>query len=379
MAVQAQYPQNVLVPDFRTSRPRPMFGGDNRSFLAPAFGNPPYLDEFQQLQSTAAAAAAASASQLRLFTPLGVSNHCQQAAINPTLFSETDNELACNLLGGNRKRQREADDLLANSRHAILNVSDFHQSHGSGTGGLPQSSSVSTGLRLTFEEDRLNSASSPSTSGRGEVTSSLFSVVGDDLGTQLAQHKEEIDLFFKAQGEQLRQQLEEKRVRHYRALIASIEEGVSRRLREKDVEIEKAKRRNLELEERVNQATMEAQIWQTRLKNSEATVSALRSNLQQAQQAVALSRESKEGCGDSEADDAASSHHDDSADAHARAFRENKELKEQRTCRVCRCNEVSILLLPCRHLCLCKDCDGRLASCPVCKSAKNASVQVYMS
>lgn len=177
----------------------------------------------------------------------------------------------------------------------------------------------------------------------------------------------------------MRQQLEEKRVRHYRALIASIEEGVSRRLREKDVEVEKVKRRNMDLEEHVKQVSMEAQIWQTRLKTSESTILALRSTLQQAQQAVALSRESKEGCGDSEADDAASSHHDDSADALARTFRENKELKEQRTCRVCRCNDVSILLLPCRHLCLCKECDGRLATCPVCKSPKNASVQVHMS
>lgn len=127
---------------------------------------------------------------------MGVPNHVQP--INPTLFSETENELACNLLGS-RKRQREADDLLTNSRQHILTVSDFHPSHGSGTAGLPQTSSVSTGLRLTFEEDRLNSASSPSTSGRGEVTSSLYSVVSDDLGTQLGQQKEEIDVFFKAQ------------------------------------------------------------------------------------------------------------------------------------------------------------------------------------
>lgn len=51
------------------SRARQMFGGDNRSFLAPAsFGQSAYVDEFQHLQSTAAAAAAAaSANHLRLF------------------------------------------------------------------------------------------------------------------------------------------------------------------------------------------------------------------------------------------------------------------------------------------------------------------------
>lgn len=176
------------------------------------------------------------------------------------------------------------------------------------------------------------------------------------------------------QGEQLRQTLEEKRLRHSRSLIAAVEEQVSRKLREKDVELDKYKRRNMELEEHVKQLSLEAHLWQTKAKNQETVLHTLRTS-------VHLSREdlSKEGCGDSEVDDAASSHHDDLADAQARAYRENRELKEQRSCRICRSNEVSILLLPCRHLCLCKDCEGRLDTCPVCGSLKNASVQVYMS
>ncbi len=140
-----------------------------------------------------------------------------------------------------------------------------------------------------------------------------------------------------------------------------------RRFREKDLEIENIKRQNEELAEHVKQLRMEAHRWEVKAKSNEAMVAALKSNLQQAHQAVALSREqSKEGCGDSEADD-------------ARTFQENRELREQRMCRVCRCNDVSILLLPCRHLCLCKECETRLDACPLCRSLKNASVQVYMS
>ncbi len=180
------------------------------------------------------------------------------------------------------------------------------------------------------------------------------------------------------QGEQVRQLLEEKRQRHSRALVAAIEEGIVRHFREKDLEIENIKRQNEELAEHVKQLRMEAHRWEVKAKTNEAMVAALKSNLQQAHQAVALSREqSKEGCGDSEADDAASSHHGD--DPHARTFQENRELREQRMCRVCRCNDVSILLLPCRHLCLCKECETRLDTCPLCRSLKNASVQVYMS
>ncbi len=103
-----------------------------------------------------------------------------------------------------------------------------------------------------------------------------------------------------------------------------------------------------------------------------------RSNLQQAQQAVAFSREqSKEGCGDSEADDAASSHHGD--DPHAQTFKENREVHEQLTCRVCYDNDVSILLIPCQHLCLCKECAARLDKCPLCRCHKVDSLKVYMA
>jgi hypothetical protein len=102
------------------------------------------------------------------------------------------------------------------------------------------------------------------------------------------------------------------------------------------------------------------------------------SNLQHAQQAVALSGEqSKEGCRDVEADGAASSHHGD--DPHAQTFEETGELHEQRTCIVCYCNEISILLLPCRHVCLCEDCAARLDACPLCRSPKQAIVVVYMA
>ncbi len=180
------------------------------------------------------------------------------------------------------------------------------------------------------------------------------------------------------QGQQVCQLLEEKRQWHSRALLAAIEEGLSQFFQKKDLEIENVKRQNLQLTEYVKQLSLVAHHWEAKATTTEAMVTALRSNLQQAQQAVAFSREqSKEGCGDSEADDAASSHNGN--DAHARTLQENRELREQRTCRVCRCNDVSMLLLPCRHLCLCKDCETRLDACPLCRSPKQASVQVYMS
>jgi E3 ubiquitin-protein ligase BOI-like protein len=191
------------------------------------------------------------------------------------------------------------------------------------------------------------------------------------------------------QNEQLKSFIEEKRQRHTRQLIAAAEEGFARKLREKDAEMEKVKRQNQELMDRFTQLNAESQHWQSKMRSTEAMVNVLRSNLAHAQQQSAQfpppappapSLLPKEGCGDSDAaDDCASSYVDDINDAHTRACLENKELREQRTCRVCRCNDVSMLLLPCRHLCLCHDCEGQLLACPLCRTPKNASVQVYMS
>jgi hypothetical protein len=150
----------------------------------------------------------------------------QPAALNGTVFNsnEAQNELTCTLLGS-RKRAREAAtaaaDVLANQRqqqqqqqllnqqrqpqqqqqqeHQLLNVSDY-RNHITGPVVMPpQSTGVSTGLRLTFEDDRLNSTTCASTSGRGNASSTMFSIMGEDLSTQIQQQSEEIELLLKAQ------------------------------------------------------------------------------------------------------------------------------------------------------------------------------------
>ena len=156
-----------------------------------------------------------------------------------------------------------------------------------------------------------------------------------------------------------------------------IEESVLRKMKEKDLELERINLRNRELEEQVKQLKLEACIWQSKAKHQEAMVKSLRKSLQQA---VVQGREQNtEGCGDSEADDAESSHIDPNAEAHrTRSLRGSKNPRGQRTCKACQKNNVSILLL-CQHLCLCRDCDIAVDSCPVCYSMKSASVEFYMS
>ena len=163
--------------------------------------------------------------------------------------------------------------------------------------------------------------------------------------------------------------------RQIASLLSTIEQGVSRKLQEKDQEIEIMNRKNKELVERIKQVTTEAQNWHHRAKYNESVVIALKSNLQQAMShnnnnKKVTADQGKEGFGDSEIDDAASSYIDPN----------NKKMGNQRMrCRMCNAKEVSVLLVPCRHLSLCKECDVFTGVCPVCKSLKTSSVQVFFS
>lgn len=41
-------------------------------------------------------------------------------------------------------------------------------------------------------------------------------------------------------------------------------------------------------------------------------------------------------------------------------------------CLICRIRAVSILLFPCRHMCICKECDASVKHCPICNTKKQS-------
>ncbi|KAJ7294346.1 hypothetical protein O6H91_Y264400 [Diphasiastrum complanatum] len=369
MAVQAQSPANPLLPDIRV-RPEQLYARENNNVMPPVtFGTSNFEDSTIQ-----SAAPAKVSNQLQLFDTIANFGHLQQQ-VSGAFPAEADDAFVCGFGIGSRKRPRVNGFVSSLPRR--LAVADLSQSNATAAAVSPQSVGLSTGLHLTFR-DELFEPLAPSSSGRMSTGFSYLSLLSEDLKPQLSKQREEIDEFIKNQEEQVRKTLEEKRQQHSRAILAIIENWLERTLREKELEVETVKTRNTELEEKIRNLFQQACAWQSRAKFNEAMMFALRSNLQQA---VAISREqSKEGCGDShQAGDAESSYPDDTDDAHARAFRENKQLKEQRSCKVCRRNDVSVLLLPCRHLCLCKECEATLDSCPLCRSFKSASVQVYLT
>jgi len=165
--------------------------------------------------------------------------------------------------------------------------------------------------------------------------------------------------------------------RHVASFLNAIDKGVNQKLREKELEVENMNRKNKDLADRIKQAATETQNWQYRARYNESMVHALQNSLKQAlaaqgAAAAAAADHGREGCGDSEVDDAVSSYDPN-------AGQQQQQSASVGACRVCSRKEMCMLLLPCRHLCMCKECDGLVDACPVCLAVKTASVEVYMS
>ncbi|KAK8970121.1 hypothetical protein KSP40_PGU018176 [Platanthera guangdongensis] len=126
--------------------------------------------------------------------------------------------------------------------------------------------------------------------------------------------------------------------------------------------------------DQIRQAAAEAHTWQQRAQYNESVVHAVRSSLQHmmaqgAAAAATAANHAREGCGESEVDDAASSMYPNSIpDGGKRVL--------SMACKgCCRGKKSCMLLLPCRHLCLCRECEAMVDACPVCFIRKTASVE----
>ncbi|XP_055509876.1 baculoviral IAP repeat-containing protein 3-like [Leucoraja erinacea] len=56
-----------------------------------------------------------------------------------------------------------------------------------------------------------------------------------------------------------------------------------------------------------------------------------------------------------------------------------RQLKNERTCKVCMDKDVCIVFLPCGHLVVCRECAPNLRRCPICRALIRGSVRAFMS
>ncbi|XP_043696887.1 BOI-related E3 ubiquitin-protein ligase 1-like [Telopea speciosissima] len=333
MAVQAQYPSNVLLLNRNGQDQKNLLGSDYT--LQPQLGG--FLDQSHMFfnngvgvnprkrgretvasAATATAAAAAVAAPINLFT--------LQSQPQPTLVN------------------------LAQLQNQQPNV-------------------VSTGLRLSFGEQQQQQSFFNSS-----YNSTLTSFISEELAPQIKEQRDEIEQFLQTQGEQLRRTLAERRQMHYRVLLGAAEESASRRIREKDAEVEKAVRRNAELEERVAQLKIEAQVWEAKARAQEATAASLQAQLQQAMMGGGVAEHRAE---DAESGGGCQGHAEDAESAHIDPDR--VVVSNGPMCKACWKRSASVVLMPCKHLCLCTPCDAAVDSCPLCYYPRSGSVEVFLT
>ncbi|GMH27645.1 hypothetical protein Nepgr_029488 [Nepenthes gracilis] len=254
------------------------------------------------------------------------------------------------------KRGWEADDLSGQQKLQISLNYNICQDEFDQSASIPNQNPVSTGLRLSYDDDERKSSVTSASRSMGTPSSILLSL-GDDVRTELERQKEEFDQFIKIQEEHLAKGVRDMRQRHMASFLSAIEKGISKKLSEKELELENMNCNNRELTERIKQVANEAQTWHNRAKHNESIVNVLKGNLQQA---ISLGvDQGKEGFGDCEVDDAASyidpsnNYIGFSAGCGGKAI--IRAADEHIACKACRRQEVSVLLMPCRHLCVCKD------------------------
>ncbi|KAK1417956.1 hypothetical protein QVD17_27092 [Tagetes erecta] len=211
-------------------------------------------------------------------------------------------------------------------------------------------------------------------------------ILGEDISSQIQQQQFEIDQFVACQNEKLRTEIEEKRRRNSMKLIAAMEEGITQRLRAKEEEITKMMKLNCALEDKLKSVCIENEIWRELAETNEATANALRSNLKQVLEQVVHgdyrhhSTTVREDDDAIVADDAQSCC--ESNNGNERMLAEHGSSNNSSMKRLCkRCGEAEscVLLLPCRHLCVCTVCVSGVDVCPVCKFTMKMSVHVHIS
>lgn len=169
------------------------------------------------------------------------------------------------------------------------------------------------------------------------------------------------------------------------SLVATLERGVGKKLKEKELEVEAMNRKSQELNEQIRQVAMQVQSWQSAALYNESVASTLKSQLMQV--VADHANRTREGCGDSEVESGAVSVQKN-INAVPGGFFESSLLPGVKSgmaagglaaCRWCGAKEAAVLVMPCRHLCLCADCDRVADACPVCQYPKSGSVEINMS
>ncbi|XBI44480.1 hypothetical protein VPH35_109106 [Triticum aestivum] len=169
---------------------------------------------------------------------------------------------------------------------------------------------------------------------------------------------------------------------HISRMISTMVARAAKQLKAKYQEIEWIRSMNLALKERIRNLHMEAQAWHNIAQSNETMANVLRADLQQvlAQQAV-------HGSGRNNSEDDAGSCWGNKHVAFCREEQEEEDetpavdppVIEAEMCKTCSQSTPVVLLLLCRHLCVCAPCAEAARVCPSCRCIQTGSISINFS
>jgi len=333
-----------------------MFGGNNNKTNDQAC---PVIIQENQFQH------GSNASELQLFGTF-------QPQINGIPVNYAINE-QISPLNYPTKRNRNTDEISKNQMLQIsLNTITLDEMNRHVR--IPDSNTVSTGLRLFYDDEERNSSVTSACANIHALPTMMS--LDDKSKAQISCQMDELNCHLKLQTTQLAKSLKEMNRRHTASFLSSIEKDACKILKERDLEIEEMHKRNRILTEKIRQLAYEAQSWQHAACYNEKQVNKLRNKLSKV--TAEATDQGSESCGENIIDDAI---FPCSTNLNFGCIpqKKNKVLNEQMICKVCRTREACMMIWNCRHLCLCEDCERFIDICPTCRTNKSSVIQVYMS
>lgn len=209
------------------------------------------------------------------------------------------------------------------------------------------------------------------------ISSESSSSFVDQVLYQFQNQQSDIDRILAHHNEKVRMELEEQKLRQSRMLACMIQETIAKKLKEKDEEIQRIGKLNWMLQEKVKSLSAENQVWRELAQTNETTANYLRNNLEQVMAHVNEGHHHAAVAEDDAESSCGSNAPADEGEDTAATVGGGGGLV--RMCKNCGVRESVVLLLPCRHLCLCNVCGSTVRKCPVCDSGMDASVHVNLS
>ncbi|KAH0451566.1 hypothetical protein IEQ34_018865 [Dendrobium chrysotoxum] len=193
---------------------------------------------------------------------------------------------------------------------------------------------------------------------------------------------EEFDRFLLMQIEQLKSTLQQQWKQQLSYMAVNLEAKFIKLLMQKDKDLAEEKKGAMRLVKFLQKALSEKEKWEKVARKLYSMASALNQTLQQVQKPCFSSTGREINREEERASCFRSPKEEEEVDDDEPSAKRRKVINCQGSsslCQICSSSSACLLILPCRHLCLCKQCEALHCRCPVCKCVKKETIEVLFS